>query len=393
MRNYCPICKKRNTRQVSMIRDVPINQIVSKEDKAKTCIKGKVHLVQCQACGFVYNCQFDDELYWNNCQIINVSTSSHKFDSYLQMIAEIISEFFGQEKIVCLEIGCGDGQFLKKLYYITNWKMIGFDPFCKLQKFDNFALYDSKFTVDKLDVIPTLIICRHVIEHIDDLKKFLGDIKRCISKSNGFIYFETPDLEWSINNIGVLDFFYEHCNYFSLITLKLLLHKMSFKILWMKKLFDSQHLGIIAKMRPQGVFGQKIIERKEIDRQIVVMSNYYEKEQLCIRNWKTGIQVLRKNGKIGILGASSKGCTFLNIIDPRKELIEFAIDYNIKKAEKYIAGTGHPIISVNDDDNIQNIKFIIVINEAYYEECMQWSGNVKEVYTLKMLEEIGKSRR
>ncbi len=373
-----------------MIRDVAINQTVVERDTAKRCVKGRLHLVQCQICGFVYNCQYDDKLYWDNCQIINVSISSHKFDNYLQMIAVTLKDFFKDKKLVCLEIGCGNGEFLKRLYKETNWKMIGYDPFCKPQKVKNFVLYNTKFNAGKLEETPSLIICRHIIEHIDDLDQFLDSIRRVISK-NGFLYFETPDLEWSINNIGILDFFYEHCNYFTLTTLKLLLYKSGFRVLCVKRLFGLQHLGIIAQICSQTVFSGNISKTMEIDKQIAFMNNYYKREQFDIRNWKMGVQILRKNGAIGILGASSKGCNFLNIIDPEKELIEFAIEYNIKKVGNYIANTGHPIIHISDKI-VKKIKYIIVINEAYYEECLEWSENVENVYTLKMLEKIGKSR-
>ena len=62
-----------------------------------------------------------------------------------------------------------------------------------------------------------------------------------------------------------------------------------------------------------------------------------------------------------------KGITFVNLLDPHKKWIDYLIDLNPKKHNKFAVGTGHPIINFTEINN-QNIKTVIVMNPNYLDE-------------------------
>jgi len=69
--------------------------------------------------------------------------------------------------------------------------------------------------------------------------------------------------------------------------------------------------------------------------------------------------------KVAIWGAGAKGATYLNLIDPNRELIEFAVDLTSEKQGKFIPGTGHKIVSY---EALRNVDVVLLMNPNYHEE-------------------------
>ena len=72
--------------------------------------------------------------------------------------------------------------------------------------------------------------------------------------------------------------------------------------------------------------------------------------------------------RVAVWGAGAKGATFLNMIDPNCELIEFAVDITPEKQGKFIPGTGHPIVSY---ESLRYVDVVILMNPNYREECQK----------------------
>jgi hypothetical protein len=70
---------------------------------------------------------------------------------------------------------------------------------------------------------------------------------------------------------------------------------------------------------------------------------------------------------LAIWGAGAKGSTFLNLIDKQGTKVNCVIDINPKKQNRYIGGTGHPVISPSELIK-KGIKNIIVMNVNYLDE-------------------------
>ena len=76
-----------------------------------------------------------------------------------------------------------------------------------------------------------------------------------------------------------------------------------------------------------------------------------------------------KTGKVVIWGAGAKGVTFVNLIDPNKQIINSLIDINPKKIGTFVPGTGHAIFSPQKIAN-DNFNTIIIMNSNYQLEIM-----------------------
>lgn len=359
----CPFCESTNNTSISLLRSTPIEYFTNTREEALVVPKGNIDIVICEKCGFVFNQKYDDLLYWNNCKIVAVSNKSDKLNSHFQRIQKWLLALFEKDvSINCLEVGCGNGSFLHGLHKQTKWNLVGIDPIAPTIQEERFTLvsdYYSGYYEKKYD----LIICRHVIEHIDDLKKLCVQFELSCNEGS-YLYIETPDLFWSIDNIGVFDFFYEHCNYFYKETLFSLLEKYHFEIIDYRFLFDNQYIGVVTKYNRSKEKNDYHIPMKYYNK----LRDYKKQEADLLKEWKTAIQYLSKNKKLGVLGGASKGNTFLNIVDPNASYIDYVYDYNPERKNKYMTGTGHKILDFCQE-TLRLVDVIIILNDAYYDEC------------------------
>ena len=170
------------------------------------------------------------------------------------------------------------------------------------------------------------------------------------NKYQGKIFIEVPEFEWIAKKSAFWDIFHKHCNYFTKATLSQLFEKSKSGYL-----FNGQYFFVIAELKD---LKQKI-EGKHVDTG-ELSASFNEKIN-------TYLQFLKNNKGLAIWGAGAKGVTFVNVLDPEKEHIMGVVDINPRKQNRYIAKTGHRIISPVALEK-ENINTILVMNENYLEE-------------------------
>ena len=198
----CPLCNG-ETRVFLTRGNVPVHQnlVCNTLEEALNVKRGDLELVKCE-CGFVFNQSFDESLLSYGNRYNNNQMASSAFNEYVDSIVD----FLDLEDEFVVEIGCGQGEFLLKL----GNKGVGYDPSYRGSDLQNGVLF-LKGYYDGLEA--DIIVCRHVIEHVPD------PVKLVESLNTQRVFFETPNLDWIIENDTWWDFFYEHCNYFNTKTL------------------------------------------------------------------------------------------------------------------------------------------------------------------------------
>jgi predicted SAM-dependent methyltransferase len=105
---------------------------------------------------------------------------------------------------------------------------MGFEPgkafFDYASKVDESAnLKNEMFTPEGIYSSIDLVATFHVLEHITDLPTFLKDIKSVLNPDNGYLMFEVPgyDLSMEWQKYGVMDWHIAHRSYFTSSTLKM----------------------------------------------------------------------------------------------------------------------------------------------------------------------------
>jgi SAM-dependent methyltransferase len=384
-RTLCPICEA-GTPEIFLRRSaVPVkqNNLYRTPDEALHCIRGDLHMSFCENCGFVFNQAFDPNLMQYSESYNNTQEASGHFVAHIEkMKNRLITAGVRNARIV--EAGCGKGYFLKSLIADTslNNTGIGFDPTYEGDE----ALFDGRLRFRKeyfdhrcVDIEPDTLVCRHVIEHVDRPLEFLREIKMALRHSpHCRLFFETPCIDWIFATRTIWDFFYEHCSIFSAQSIKFLFEKIGFSVTALDSVFSDQYLWLEAKnqAQPQPASPQP-------HKTAALLQQFVEAEQQQIQQWLKLLQHYRQVGPVAVWGAGAKGVTFVNLLDPQKELVDCLVDVNPDKHERFVPGTAHPVRTPAYLDG-RGFAAIIVMNPNYRDEIaslLQQHGCEAELIT------------
>jgi SAM-dependent methyltransferase len=266
-------------------------------------------------------------------------------------------------------VGCGKGGFLKLLYKYGVKRIKGFDPSyiasdSLIDKLVTRDYFNVKNVKDKFD----FIICRHVLEHIHNPRKFISSVKECLA-NEGIMYFELPSLEWIVQNKAFFDFFHEHCNYFTKKSLILLFNQLGFKNIIFNYGLGGQYYQLeISRFSKKKKFNMLNLRFSDFDQ----ISKFINEEVDIYK------KMISKLSNFAIWGAGAKGVTFLNRLNISRRKCPYVIDINPNKQNKFIPITGQKIISPKILEE-NKIKIIIIMNPIYEQEIK----NISRRYNYK----------
>lgn len=390
----CPICQQSSAINFLTRERVPVHQnlLVKDQFSAIETERGLLKLAVCQRCGFVYNEGYEPSFLLYNQDYDNSQTCSRVFEDYLSNLLQYLIYERGIQNCHVVEVGCGKGWFLKKLVQEGENIGYGFDPSYVGPLTDlggrvqfKRAIYGSECVDIKADVV----VCRHVIEHVPNPLKLLHEIKQALKKSpRAFVFFETPTVEWILQNGAFRDFFYEHCSYFTSSSLKIAFELSGYKVESVQPKFGGQYLWMEARLHSPG-------ENPEInfmpDSVLQLVKVFALLESELTATWEAKIKELRASSQVALWGAGAKGVTFANIIDPGKQLIECVVDLNPNKQGHFIPGTGHPIVDFHELP-LRNVETAILMNPIYRNENTRLLNDARINIRLFDLMEEGKKK-
>ena len=361
MKEICPLCKNDNLNILYTMKDMPIfqNKVYATQKNAKSVITADLKLCHCQNCGFVFNKDFDSSIMTYDEEYQNEQNYSSFFKNYLNDIVSFLDTNFSKEDKI-IEIGSGKGYFLNLLEEKGFKKVTGFDPAYEGEK-ENIVkdYYGSQYSSLNAD----LIILRHTLEHISEPFDFLREIAKA-NNYRGKVFIEVPCFEWIEEKNAFWDVFYEHCNYFTRESLGNM-----FSASKTGTLFNDQYIYVFADLK--NLRGE------------VLQCSIKSKKHL-FENINQSVEILKDN-RIAVWGAGAKGVTFLNLVDAEKKQIEYVVDINPKKQQKYIAKTSHEIISVQELKKLINkevVDTIFIMNENYKKEIVLELNELKIKYII-----------
>lgn len=374
----CPICSGKNLFSVFSISNTPVYQNVPFEspESAKNTIRGDLEICLCRQCGFVFNAKYEAQKIKYTESYDNSQLHSNGFSSYVQQLSEKVSLKIKDKENV-LEVGCGQGEFLQllantidKTMDVSLW---GFDPAFRNsneERPSNIEIVPCYYDKNISHQYPAdVVICRHVIEHIEQPECFLQSMRNSCAHGHPVrFFFETPTVEWIFQNMAMVDFFYEHCSYFSSNSMRFLFEKNGFEVQSIQNVFGGQYLWLEAIFNGSHELSNLSLSYPDVGQIYELAKHYNLTVNNLIQFWKKQLCLWRDSKKkIAIWGAGAKGVTFLNLVDQEAKLVDFVVDVNPNKQNKFISGTGHYITNV--EYLVENgIDEIILMNPNYFEE-------------------------
>lgn len=374
----CPVCDSSQFSIFFEMVDLPIfcNVLWSEKEAAKNCSKGDIKLAFCSECGFIYNTAFDSKQLDYCPDYENSLDFSPRFQEYAQSLAQHLITKHNLHNKQIIEIGCGKGDFLLLLCKLGNNTGIGFDPsyvdqsegiipehdrvqFVRDFYSENYSHYQGDF-----------ICCRHTLEHIEDPKTLLKVLRNTLEdNSKTPIFFEVPNALDTFQRMAIWDIIYEHCSYFSSVSLSYLFSQCGFQVQEIGEAFQGQFLTLEVtkgtKSKKRIAFNDEEIDQLKALFQDINWFAKTFKDKLF--SWQETLKKMAEKGQKAVTwGAGSKGVTFLNLIKGQSS-INYVVDINPRKQGKYIAGTGQQIVKPEFLSDYQP-EVVIVMNSIYKDE-------------------------
>jgi hypothetical protein len=274
-------------------------------------------------------------------------------------------------------VGSNDGVALKPFLNLGFKKVLGIEPAKNLAKLANknkiktFNGFLDKKNVKKIKKNADLILASNVFAHSDKLKE-MAECMLSLLGGKGTIVIEVQYLVNTLQDLTFDNIYHEHYNYWSLTSLvnffknfdakvykseKVDTHGGSLRIYVKKDKKTKIQSSVIKMLKEEENFGiKKYKTYKEFGKKV------YKIRDNVLKN----IKKLKENNKTVIgYGAPAKATTALNFFGITNE-IDFIVEDNKLKHNKFIPGVKIPIMSKSQIKNKNNILLVLAWN--FYED-------------------------
>jgi SAM-dependent methyltransferase len=329
----------------------PTNSVVllQTREEALDYPKGDISLAHCRACGFITNIGYDASMLEYSPRYEATQSYSPTFDAFARRLAaRLVTEYDLHDKDV-IEIGCGQGEFLKMICELGGNRGVGFDPvyvggLASSLARDRLTFISDYYSEQYAGYRADFVCCKMTLEHVPDVADFVNMVRRSLDRqSNTVVFFQVPDVTRILREYAFWDIYYEHCSYFSPGSLARLFRDCGFEVLKLAREYDDQYVMIEARPASGTALGRFSLEDdlEEVAHDVAKFSECCGER---IADWRSRIGELWRGGaKVVLWGGGSKAVAFLTTLSLQDE-IEYVVDINPNKQGTFIAGTGQAIV-------------------------------------------------
>jgi hypothetical protein len=400
IKDSCPSCYDENISYFYQIENLPVHSVLllQTREEALNYPKGNITLGLCESCGFVSNFAFDPKLHEYSSKYESSQAFSSTYNSFSKRLAEHLVEQYDLHNKNIVEIGCGQGEFLRILVELGGNHGIGYDPAYDGRRSYNSpdtssdiasfpglnegflnpahpescggcVTYVPDFYGEKSQMqIPDFICCKMTLEHIQDTSHFIHNVRNSLGeRSDVVVFFQVPNFTHILDQLAFWDIYYEHCSYFSPGSLARLFRGCGFEVIDIWSDYDDQYLMIEVGTGRDGDANSLEIENdfEELRSKVDYFKNNYRQKLYAWNQFLNEIK--EKNLKAVVWGSSSKGVSFLTTLKIQFHELEYVVDINPYRQGSYIAGTGQKIVSPEFMTDYKP-DVVIVMNPVYYDE-------------------------
>jgi len=364
----CPLCREATSTEFFTIPTVPVTcaSVFATASEAKNLPSGRIELANCAHCGFVFNRVFDPRLGEIGAQYESSQAASAHFGDFAKSLAQ---DWVTRHRLTgktVLEVGCGSGDFLRRLVECGVGKAIGIDPLADgTPRIPHVELIPRSFDVTQLDLAADALVCRHTLEHIQDVHGFLLLLHRwAAADPQRVVLFEIPDAERIFAERAFWDIYYEHCNYFTEQTTTNAFVLAGFDVTRAARVYDDQYLIVEARARSRADAASTLLTQANL---LTMYREFADDVRIAIDACQRALGRLRQQQRPLILWqGAAKTVGFMSALhDPT--VIDGAIDLSPHRQGKYLPGSGLPVYAPEELRRLAP-KFVVLMNPVYLGE-------------------------
>jgi SAM-dependent methyltransferase len=318
-------------------------------------------------------------------------------DSWLQHARRYVDEMtarFGlgvQSKVV--EIACNDG-YLLRWFKAKGVPVMGVDPAANCADearalgIDVAVKFFGSETARELEAAghkADLMVANNVVAHVPDLNDFIRGF-RILLKPSGVVTFEFHHVLNLLKHNQFDTIYHEHFSYYSLSTFSLILEHHGLQV------FDAEELSthggslrVYAQHADTGAraVGPRVEEvlARERDFGLDQLEPYLAFNQRVKAMKRRFVRFLidaKEAGKrIVAYGAPAKGNTLLNYAGVRTDFIDFTVDMNPHKQDRFLPGTHIPILAPEAITRYRP-DYVLILPWNIRDEIMRQMAHIRE---------------
>jgi 2-polyprenyl-3-methyl-5-hydroxy-6-metoxy-1,4-benzoquinol methylase len=205
-----------------------------------------------------------------------------------------------------------------------------------------------------------LLLGNNVLAHVPDIVDFVGGMK-ILLKQGGVITMEFPHLMQLVDNNQFDTIYHEHFSYLSFYTVEKIFRSRGLELFDVEELpTHGGSLRIYArhaedttkptaeKLQPASPRVAALLE-KEAARGVTTLSYYdhFQRKALEVKLALTEFLIAQKRAgkKVAAYGAAAKGNTLLNYCGIKHDLVDFVVDANPHKQNKWLPASHIPVVA------------------------------------------------
>ena len=372
----CPLCHVPNRTELVRLDKVPmmVNRLMESPEAARRSSMGTLALVLCEGCGHLYNAAFTTESMVYDETYGNALHGSPAYRSHSWQLARMLVKDHHWSHQRLLDIGCGQGYFLRLLCALGVNHGIGIDPATPESAWQQagamggqIRLIQGEFDAANQDLPGDKVICQHLLEHLPQPQALIDQIGQATCRANGHeLLIEVPNGLFTLRDNGIWDLIHEHVSYFTPRSLVGLLKRSGYTVRFCRESYGRQFITALAQHNGHAASGEDT--RHEGKGAIARLAHSFDQRfRTHLRQWNLAIREWSARGRRLVLwGAGSKGVSFVNLIDEPDRIIAL-VDQNPLKQGRFVPGTGHVIVSPEELADLGDCV-ILVMNVLYLRE-------------------------
>ena len=358
----CRYCKTTLTHQfIDLINSPASNSFLSKEQLNEPETYYPLKVYTCHTCYLVQVDEYKKSAAIFDSNYVYFSSYSTSWLQHAEAYTKMMTQRFGYNaSSLVIEIASNDG-YLLQYFNNNNIPVLGIEPTANTAAVAKQKGIDS--VVDFFGVAlakqlvaqnkkADLLLGNNVLAHVPDINDFVAGMA-IILKADGVVTMEFPHLMQLVDNNQFDTIYHEHFSYLSFYTVQQIFASQGLQIFDVEEI--TTHGGSLRIFAKHTADTSKTITpnvatllQKEISKGMDTMPYYNGFQQ---KAFDVKLQVLdflirqKKAGKkVAAYGAAAKGNTLLNYCGVKADLIDFVVDANPHKQNKFMPSSHIPVM-------------------------------------------------
>lgn len=391
----CRFCKKELTNLfIDLVNSPASNSFLNKEELNEPEVFYPLKVYTCSGCFLVQVDEYKKSDAIFNSNYVYFSSYSKSWLAHAKQYTEMMaSRFHYDSSSQVIEIASNDG-YLLQYFKEKNIPVLGIEPTANTAKvamekgIENVIDFFGVRLATKLaaeNKKADLLLGNNVLAHVPDIMDFVAGMK-IILKDTGVITMEFPHLMQLVDNNQFDTIYHEHFSYLSFHTVQKIFSANGLEMFDVDEI--PTHGGSLRIYAKHDEDNTKTISvnvsnllKKEEAKGLTGMAYYegFQKKALKVKLDLLDFLIQQKrNGKVvAAYGAAAKGNTLMNYCGIKNDLVEFVVDANPHKQNKFLPASHIPVMS---EDTMKNRKpdFVLILPWNLKEELTGQLAYIKD---------------